>query len=348
MNNDILEQLQKIRETTILQINQNAENILEKVRIEVLGKKGELTQILRELKNFPEEQRKQIGETANKIRNELDVLISNKKTELEKIKIDERIKLEEIDVTRPGTELKIGTKHVLQQIQDQIEDLFISNGYQVVSGNEIETDEYNFERMNLPKNHPARDMQDTFYINPAMLLRTQTSGMQARIMEQHDFKKGPLKMISPGMVYRRDDDDATHSHQFHQIEGLVIGTGITMADLKGTLLELFENLFGKGHAMRFRPSYFPFTEPSIEVDVSWNIVDVDTKPEDIHWIEVLGAGMVHPDVLKMSGVDSKKYSGFAFGLGPDRFAMIKYGIDDIRNFYLNDKRFLEQFRQINQ
>ncbi|MDR0899775.1 MAG: phenylalanine--tRNA ligase subunit alpha [Lactobacillaceae bacterium] len=321
---------------------------LDELRVEALGKKGVITSILKSLKDVPADQRKEVGAAANLVRNEIEALLDSRKSELEIEELNAQLEAEKLDVTRPGTQIKTGTKHVLQQIQDQIEDLFVSQGYQVVYGNEIETDEYNFERMNLPKDHPARDMQDTFYINPELLLRTQTSAMQARMMDVHDFETGPLKMISPGVVYRRDDDDATHSHQFHQVEGLVVGKNVTMADLKGTLLSLFENLFGKGHAMRFRPSYFPFTEPSIEVDVSWNIVDDTTKPEDIKWIEVLGAGMVHPNVLSMSGIDPQKYSGFAFGLGPDRFAMIKYGIDDIRNFYLDDVRFLEQFRQVNE
>jgi phenylalanyl-tRNA synthetase alpha chain len=199
--------------------------------------------------------------------------------------------------------------------------------------------------MNLPKDHPARDMQDTFYITPDILMRTQTSPVQARTMEAHDFSKGPLKMVSPGRVYRRDTDDATHSHQFHQMEGLVIDKHITMGDLKGVLLAVAHNLFGEAHDIRLRPSYFPFTEPSVEVDISWNAVTPDMNPEDIEWIEVLGAGMVHPNVLRKSGIDPEVYGGFAFGLGPDRFAMLKYGVEDIRNFYLNDVRFLTQFDQ---
>ncbi len=237
----------------------------------------------------------------------------------------------------------------MQQIIDEIEDHFIGLGFKVVDDTvdapEIETDHYNFERLNLPKDHPARDMQDTFYITPEILMRTQTSPVESRVLEKHDFSQGPLKMISPGKVYRRDTDDATHSHQFHQIEGLVVGENITMADLKGTLLSIAQELFGEKHQIRLRPSYFPFTEPSVEVDVSWNEVTPDTRPEDIEWIEVLGAGMTHPNVLKMDGVDSTKYSAFAFGLGPDRFAMLKYGVDDIRQFYLNDVRFISQFNR---
>lgn len=256
---------------------------------------------------------------------------------------------ETIDVTLPGSAHVVGQPHVLQQIIDEIEQHFLGLGFEVIDDTvdspEVETDEYNFERENLPKDHPARDMQDTFYITPEILLRTQTSPVQSRSLEKHDFSKGPLKMIAPGKVYRRDTDDATHSHQFHQVEGMVVGENITMADLKGTLLSIMQALFGEKHQIRMRPSYFPFTEPSVEVDVSWNEVTPDTKPEDIEWIEVLGAGMTHPNVLRMDGIDPEKYSAFAFGLGPDRFAMLKYGVDDIRQFYLNDVRFLSQFNR---
>ena len=229
----------------------------------------------------------------------------------------------------------------------EIEDFFIGLGYQVIDGFEVEQDLYNFEKMNLPKNHPARDMQDTFYINDELLLRTHTSPVQARTMEQHDFEKnGPLMMISPGKVYRRDDDDATHSHQFQQIEGLVIASEVTLADLKGTLLAFSKKMFGQDREIRLRPSYFPFTEPSVEVDV--NCFKCGGKGCNVckqtGWIEILGAGMVHPNVLEMSGVDSQRYSGFAFGLGIERVAMLKYNIDDIRHFYQNDLRFLNQFK----
>ncbi|WP_010496086.1 phenylalanine--tRNA ligase subunit alpha, partial [Ligilactobacillus acidipiscis] len=247
----------------------------------------------------------------------------------------------------PGVPVKQGQPHVLEQVIDQIEKLFLGMGYQVVDGPEVEEDHYNFEMLNLPKDHPARDMQDTFYITNSILMRTQTSPVQARTMEKHDFSQGPLKMISPGKVYRRDTDDATHSHQFHQVEGLVIDKHITMADLKGTLQQLAKNLFGEEREIRMRPSYFPFTEPSAEVDVS--CFKCGGKGCAVckytGWIETLGAGMVHPNVLKMAGIDPEVYGGFAFGLGPDRFAMLKYGVNDIREFYLNDVRFLEQFSQ---
>ena len=229
---------------------------------------------------------------------------------------------------------------------EEIQDIFLGMGYQVVEGYEVESDHYNFERMNLPKDHPARDMQDTFYISDEMLIRTHTSPVQARTMEKHDFSKGALRMISPGKVFRRDTDDATHSHQFHQIEGLVVDKNVTMGDLKGTLEVMMKKMFGEDRKIRLRPSYFPFTEPSVEVDVSCfkcggagcNVC------KHTGWIEILGAGMVHPDVLQMSGIDPTEYSGFAFGLGPDRVAMLRYGVNDIRNFYQNDLRFLNQFK----
>ena len=258
-----------------------------------------------------------------------------------------KLEKEKIDVTLPGVPVKEGQPHILMQVIDQLEKLFLGMGYQIVDGPEIEEDHYNFEMLNLPKDHPARDMQDTFYITKQILMRTQTSPVQARTMEKHDFSKGPLKMISPGKVYRRDTDDATHSHQFHQVEGLVIDKNITMADLKGTLELVAKTLFGADREIRMRPSYFPFTEPSAEVDVS--CFKCGGKGcavcKQTGWIEVLGAGMVHPNVLEMAGVDSSVYGGFAFGLGPDRFAMLKYGVDDIREFYLNDVRFLNQFSQ---
>ena len=238
-----------------------------------------------------------------------------------------------------------GTAHVLAHVQDQVEDFFIGLGYQVVEGPEVESDHYNFEMMNLPKDHPARDMQDTFYITPEYLLRTQTSPVQARTMEKHDFTKGPLKMLSPGRVFRRDNDDATHSHQFYQIEGLVIDKHITMSDLKGTLASFAKEMFGEDREVRLRPSYFPFTEPSLEVDISCFKCGGEgcSVCKGTGWIEVLGSGMVHPNVLEAAGVDSSVYGGFAFGLGQDRIAMLKYGIEDIRSLYTNDVRFLSQF-----
>ncbi|MDZ7834890.1 MAG: phenylalanine--tRNA ligase subunit alpha [Alkalibacterium sp.] len=320
---------------------------IEDLRVKYLGKKGEVTAVLKGMKDVPNEQRPILGKIANEVRDEITSVLSEKKTSLEAEALEKQLAAEAIDVTLPGRQVTTGQTHVLTQIMEDIEDLFLGMGYQVIEGTEVETDYYNFERVNLPQNHPARDMQDTFYITSDVLLRTHTSPIQARTLETHDFSKGPLKMISPGKVYRRDTDDATHSHQFHQIEGMVIDKNITMADLKGTLELLAKKMFGEEREIRLRPSYFPFTEPSVEVDVSCfkcggrgcNVC------KQTGWIEILGAGMTHPHVLEMSGVDSTVYGGFAFGLGPDRIAMLKYGVDDIRHFYLNDQRFLEQFKR---
>lgn len=342
----LADELQALQSKALSEIKATTDlKVLNQVRITWLGKKGPLTEVLRGMKNLTPEERPVIGAVANDVRDSLTLAIAEQQTQLETAALESQLQAEKLDVTLPGKVIKQGQAHVLQQIITDLEDQFMGMGYQVLEGPEVETDQYNFEMMNLPKDHPARDMQDTFYITPEILMRTQTSPMQARAMVDHDFTKGPLKMISPGRVYRRDTDDATHSHQFHQVEGLVIDKQITMGDLKGTLLAVAHKLFGADHDIRLRPSYFPFTEPSVEVDVSWGAVAADTKPEDIEWIEVLGAGMVHPNVLEMAGIDSTVYGGFAFGLGPDRFAMLKYGVEDIRNFYLNDVRFLEQFKQ---
>lgn len=320
---------------------------LNQTRVNLLGKKGPITEVLRGMKDLDATERPKVGAYANKIKDNLQDAIAERKAVLEQAVIDQKLKQETIDVTLPGDEVKAGTPHILTQIMDDIEEFFIGQGYQVIDGPEVEEDHYNFEMLNIPKNHPARDMQDTFYMGNDLLMRSQTSPVQARTLEVHDFSKGPLKMISPGRVYRRDTDDATHSHQFHQVEGLVIDKHITMADLKGTLLAVAQHVFGIDRTIRLRPSYFPFTEPSVEVDVS--CFRCGGKGCAIckysGWIEVLGAGMVHPNVLTNAGVDPKVYGGFAFGLGPDRFAMLKYGIDDIRSFYQGDQRFLSQFQQ---
>lgn len=321
-------------------------NVLNQIRVETLGKKGPITEVLRGMKDLSAEERPKVGAFANEIRDELTAAIATKKAELEAAALDLALAKEAIDVTLPGKQIPQGNRHVLTQILEEIEDIFVGMGYQVIEGNEVESDHYNFQRMNLPKDHPARDMQDTFYISNEVLIRTHTSPVQARVMEKHDFSQGPLRMISPGKVFRRDTDDATHSHQFHQIEGLVIDKNVTMADLKGTLEVMMKKMFGADRKIRLRPSYFPFTEPSVEVDVSCfkcggagcNVC------KHTGWIEILGAGMVHPDVLTMSGIDPEVYSGFAFGLGPDRVAMLRYGVNDIRNFYQNDVRFLSQFK----
>lgn len=316
---------------------------LDAVRVKYLGKKGELTSLLRGMGALSPEQRPIIGELVNKVRDELEGLISNSEEEFKQKELEKKLKEEKIDITLPSTKIKRGSKHPINRIIEEIEDLFVSMGYDVVSGPELETDEYCFERLNLPKGHPARDMQDSFYIDTEHLLRTQTSAVQARAMMANEEKE-PIRIICPGKTYRRDDD-ATHSHQFGQVEGLVIDKNISLADLKGTLEVFVKKMLGENSKLRFRPSYFPFTEPSYEVDVSCfkcggkgcNLC------KQTGWIEILGSGIVHPNVLKMNGYDPEKYSGFAFGTGLDRLAMFKYGITDIRLLYTNDVRFLNQF-----
>ena len=342
------ERLEELRQQGLEEIKQSDDlDRVNDVRVKLLGKKGPLTSVLRGMKDLSADERPKVGKFANEIRDELKAALEEKRAQLEKAVLDAKLAAEAIDVTLPGTPVAQGQPHVLQQIIDQLEDLFIGMGYEVAVGDEVEQEVYNFEKLNLPKDHPARDMQDTFYVTPSVLMRTQTSPMQARMLEQHDFSKGPLKMISPGKVYRRDTDDATHSHQFHQVEGIVVGEHVTMADLKGTLEAVAQNLFGDQLKVRLRPSYFPFTEPSVEADITcFKCLGAGCSIcKGTGWIEVLGAGMVHPNVLKMSGVDPEVYGGFAFGLGPDRFAMLKYGVEDIRDFYQNDVRFLTQFDQ---
>ncbi len=341
------EQLEELKSQTLAKIEAAKElAAVETIRVETLGKKGPITEVLRGMRDLSAEERPKVGAFANEIRDMLKSAVEKRKAELTELALEKKLSEEALDVTLPGKQVPHGSRHVLTQIMEEIEDTFVGMGYQVIEGTEVESDHYNFERMNLPKDHPARDMQDTFYISDDLLLRTHTSPVQARTMEKHDFSKGALRMISPGKVFRRDTDDATHSHQFHQIEGLVVDKGITMGDLKGTLEVLLKELFGADRNIRLRPSYFPFTEPSVEVDVSCFKCGGKGCNVCKHtgWIEILGAGMVHPDVLEMSGIDSKEYSGFAFGLGPDRIAMLRYGVNDIRKFYSNDVRFLEQFK----
>ena len=342
------EKLEELRQQGLNEIaNSDDLKNVNDIRVKLLGKKGPITNVLRGMRDLSAEERPKVGKFANEVRDELQQALEDKKSSLEQALMNAKLQSESIDVTLPGTPVAQGQPHVIQQIIDQLVDLFIGMGYEVAVGDEVEQEEYNFEKLNLPKDHPARDMQDTFYITPSVLMRTQTSPMQARMMETHDFSKGPLKMISPGKVYRRDTDDATHSHQFHQVEGLVVGEHVTMAYLKGTLEVVAQNLVGDQLKVRLRPSYFPLTEPSVEADVTcFNCLGKGCAIcKGNGWIEVLGAGMVHPNVLKMSGVDPDVYGGFAFGLGPDRFAMIKYGVEDIRDFYQNDMRFLTQFDQ---
>lgn len=342
------DQLTELRAQALEAIqNSTDDQAINEARVKFLGKKGPITAVLRGMKDLSKEERPKVGQFANEIRDQIQVALDEKRSAIEAARLNQQLASETLDVTLPGRPVIQGQPHVIQQIIDQIIDLFVGMGYEVATGHEVEEEVYNFEKLNLPKDHPARDMQDTFYITPSILMRTQTSPMQARMMEKHDFSRGPLKMISPGKVYRRDTDDATHSHQFHQVEGIVIGEHITMADLKGTLEAVAQNLFGDELSVRLRPSYFPFTEPSVEADITcFNCHGQGCSIcKQTGWIEALGAGMVHPNVLKMSGVDPEVYGGFAFGLGPDRFTMLKYGVEDIRNFYLNDMRFLTQFDQ---
>ena len=344
---DLFDKLKELHEEGLKQINKATdEQTLNKVRVELVGRKGELTKILHSMRDVAPENRREVGQKVNELRDLFNTQLDAAKDEIVKAVLAKRLEEEKIDVTLPGRQGHLGSKHPINIILDDLESYFIGMGYKVVQGPEIETDHYCFEMMNLPKDHPARDMQDTFYITEEILLRTHTSPVQARTLDKHDFSKGPLKMISPGRVFRRDTDDATHSHQFHQIEGLVVGKNISMGDLKGTLEMIIQKMFGAERQIRLRPSYFPFTEPSVEVDVSCfkcggKGCNVCKKTG---WIEILGAGMVHPQVLEMSGVDSEEYSGFAFGLGQERIAMLRYGINDIRGFYQGDVRFSEQFK----
>ncbi|AIS09462.1 phenylalanine--tRNA ligase subunit alpha [Lactobacillus helsingborgensis] len=343
---DLFDRLKQLREKGLVEIDKaKNEETLNDVRVKLTGRKSELTEILHSMKDIDPSDRREVGQRVNKLRDLFNSKLDDAKTEIVEALVEEQLNKEKIDVTLPGRELHLGTKHPINIILDDLEKYFIGMGYRVVQGPEIETDHYCFEMMNLPKDHPARDMQETFYIDPENLLRSQTSGDQARVLEKHDFTKGPLKMVGPGKVYRRDDDDATHSHQFMQMEGLVVDKNITMGDLKGTLELMAKHIFGQDRETRLRPSYFPFTEPSVEMDVSCFNCNGEgcSICKYTGWIEVLGAGMVHPNVIENAGIDSNVYGGFAFGVGLDRFAILKYGIDDIRDFYTNDVRFLEQF-----
>ncbi|GLB58442.1 phenylalanine--tRNA ligase subunit alpha [Cytobacillus sp. NCCP-133] len=317
---------------------------LNDIRVSYLGKKGPITEVLKGMGKLSAEERPKMGALANEVRDSIAAGIEQKQKHHEEAAVKQKLAAEKIDVTLPGRPVKTGNHHPLTRIIEEIEDLFIGMGYTVAEGPEVEKDYYNFEALNLPKGHPARDMQDSFYITEEILLRTHTSPVQARTMEKHEGK-GPVKIICPGKVYRRDNDDATHSHQFMQIEGLVVDENIRMTDLKGTLEVFAKKMFGDDREIRLRPSFFPFTEPSVEMDISCKICGGKgcSVCKGTGWIEILGAGMVHPNVLEMAGFDSKKYTGFAFGMGPERIAMLKYGVDDIRHFYTNDVRFLKQF-----
>ncbi|MCH3961376.1 MAG: phenylalanine--tRNA ligase subunit alpha [Solobacterium sp.] len=319
-------------------------NELNEVKVQYLGKKGEIQALMSQMRALPKEEKPAFGQMVNDCKETVTEVLEKKQQDLEVQATAAKLEQEKIDVTLPGDTIRIGTTHPLILIQNEIEDLFLGMGYKVAEGPELEQDHYNFELANIPADHPARDMQDTFYIDPTTLLRTHTTAMQMRELEKAHGQT-PIKLICPGKVYRRDDDDATHSHQFMQCEGLVVGEHVTLTDLKGTLEFMANKMFGEGRKIRFRPSYFPFTEPSVEVDVSCPFCNGKgcSVCKGSGWIEILGAGMVHPHVLEMNGFDPEKCSGFAFGVGLERVAMLKYGINDIRNFYINDERFLNTF-----
>ena len=339
-------QLQQLKQEAISKIEAaSSVKELQEVRVAYLGKKGPITDLLKGMGKLPAEERPKMGALVNVVREEVTVVLDERQVILEDAAIQQQLENETIDVTLPGRPVRTGNHHPLTRVVEEIEDLFINMGYEIAEGPEVEKDYYNFEALNLPKGHPARDMQDSFYISEDILLRTHTSPVQARTMEAKGGE--PIKIICPGKVYRRDSDDATHSHQFTQIEGLVIGENIRMSDLKGTLSVFAKKMFGDDREIRLRPSFFPFTEPSVEMDISCfkcggagcNVC------KKTGWIEILGAGMVHPNVLEMAGYDSKRLSGFAFGMGPERIAMLKYGVEDIRHFYTNDVRFVSQFHR---
>lgn len=338
------EQLEQLQQEALHEIQAaSSQKELNDVRIKYLGKKGPMTEVLRGMGKLSPEERPVVGELVNTVRATIQDTLEARIEEVKAVELEAKLAAETIDVTLPGRTALQGHTHLLQQIVDEMEDLFVGLGYTIAEGPEVETDLYNFEMLNLPKDHPARDMQDSFYITDETLLRTHTSPVQARTMLQADGK--PIRIICPGKVYRRDEDDATHSHQFMQIEGLVVDEHISMADLKGTLEVFVKQLFGETREIRLRPSFFPFTEPSVEVDIS--CFKCGGKGCNVckgtGWIEILGGGMVHPRVLEMAGYDATKMSGFAFGIGVERMAMLKHGVDDIRHFYTNDLRFIEQF-----
>lgn len=335
-----LEHICTAAENELKQVNNLQE--IDALRVKYLGKKGVLTSILKQMGTLPAEERPAVGQRANEIRLFLENKIEKATKEKKLLLVKQQLKNEKIDVTMPGKRHHIGTKHPVSIVLDEIKEIFIGMGFDIVEGPEIEEDYYNFEALNIPADHPARDTQDTFYINDKILLRTQTSPVQVRVMEK---QKPPIRIISPGRVYRCDEVDATHSPVFHQLEGLVVDKGITFADLKGTLETFVKRLYGEDSVVRFRPHHFPFTEPSAEVDIQCFHCGGEgcrlCKGEG--WIEILGCGMVHPKVLENCGIDPEEYSGFALGMGLERVVMRRYNIDDLRLFYENDVRFLEQF-----
>ena len=339
----VKEKLEEIRQKAIASIEEaNDADSLNDIRVKVFGKKGEFTQVQKGMKDVAPEDRPKVGAMINEARAAIEEKMTEAREKMQQKALEERLKRETIDVTLPAKKNKIGHRHPNTIALEEVEKIFIGMGFDVVEGPEIEKDYYNFEALNIPANHPAKDEQDTFYINKDILLRTQTSPVQVRQMEA---KKPPIRMIAPGRVFRADEVDATHSPSFHQIEGMVIDNGITFSDLKGTLEMFVHKLFGEDTRVKFRPHHFPFTEPSAEMDVSCFKCGGKgcrfCKGEG--WIEILGCGMVHPKVLRMSGIDPDVYSGFAFGVGLERIALLKYEIDDMRLLYENDIRFLSQF-----
>ena len=337
------EKLQAIQEEALKKISESKDlDKLYEIKVDILGKKGKLTEVLKGMKDVAPEDRPKVGQMVNDTRKEIEDKMEEMRVKLQDKVLEEKMKNEVIDVTLPANKNKIGHKHPNTLALEELERIFTGMGYEVVEGPEIEFDYYNFEALNIPENHPAKDEQDTFYIDRNIVLRTQTSSVQARIMEN---TQPPIRIISPGRVFRSDAVDATHSPSFHQVEGLAIDKNINFADLKGTLAEFAKELFGEDTQIKFRPHHFPFTEPSAEMDVSCFKCGGKgcrfCKGEG--WIEILGCGMVHPNVLKMSGIDPEKYQGFAFGVGLERIALLKYEIDDMRLLYENDDRFLKQF-----
>ena len=335
---DLLEQ---IRQSAMEQLSR-VDADLSEIRVKYLGKKGELTAVLRSMGSLSPEERPAFGQRANEVRAQIEAEIERRQTEMKSAMRDRALRAEKLDVTVPGEDVPFGHIHPLSRVQHEIEDIFIGMGYSIAEGPEVELDYYNFQALNIPPEHPARDTQDTFYITDNVLLRSQTSPVQVHVMET---ERPPIRILSPGRVYRSDAVDATHSPLFHQIEGLVVDRGVTMGDLKGTLAMFARRMFGSDTKIRFRPHHFPFTEPSAEVDVSCFACGGKgcrfCKGEG--WIEILGAGMVHPNVLSGCSIDPEEYSGFAFGLGVERVALLKYHIDDMRLLYENDVRFLGQF-----
>jgi len=337
------DRLEQIRQNALAQIEEaGALEKLNDIRVAFLGKKGELTSIMKSMKEIAPEERPAFGQMVNETRSEIEKKMEEMKTELARKAREAQLKAEVIDVTLPAKKSNVGHRHPNTIALEEVERIFVGMGYEVIEGPEVEKDYYNFEALNIPANHPAKDEQDTFYINKEFVLRTQTSGTQVHTMETQEL---PIRMIAPGRVYRSDEVDATHSPCFHQIEGLVIDKHITFADLKGTLAEFAKELFGEETKVKFRPHHFPFTEPSAEMDVTcFKCGGKGCRMcKGSGWIEILGCGMVHPKVLKMSGIDPEKYSGFAFGVGLERIALLKYEIDDMRLLYENDTRFLKQF-----